>query len=332
MTTKNTEVRIKSKKQFTLTVANAYTPKMVAIPGTVQRHRVSDPADVDKYNLPVYIQHIPISDNFEDFFFEGVIARKKGYVFKEDPYINDESPEARDPCKKLNHHFKEFNVGDPVPLEYMFLRAIYNSSYQFSQGYLQIKVTKDNFTVVQWALQALYNDLQEDYCPIAKSVLNGAYANLIGERHLVSMPTKVVNTIIGEYNVYESNQEAIEKHVAKLEKELEDKKQWLDQAKNLKKNFNKEYTPNETPAEGEPEAPPAEDPLANAMGDAMDPAAILQQAIDSDIVQVSGTWFKFQETTLGQGYEKALDKVRNDAMLLGEIQTAVHGAGVPVAA
>ena len=258
----NTEanlVRIRSKKDFKIVINNGYSPIQVAIPGTGRKELISSPADVKADPAKKFLVTkvaVPVNKTYDEVFFEGTIRPVKAYFFFEAPFISDEEDENfNDPNKKLNSHFKLFKKNDVVPVEYMIWRWCHKYHEQLAVRDFSFFVDENNFPLIQWLVQALFNDTRQDYCKLNPSTLSGIMVNLLGKSELIKHPDKVVNTVVGEYDILLTNESFIKDSIAKLEAEIASKQAILASTTNLKKKVIEQTGVTEEVVKAEPVEP-----------------------------------------------------------------------------
>lgn len=223
------EIKIRSAKKIRIAVGNCYSPKLVAIEGTTKKETVQDIADVERYEFDVRRVAYAVSAQFDDYYYEGTMYDRPGTFFIEDPYIT-EGKAGNDPVKKLNVHFKNYKEGDQVPIEYSVWRYCHMNFAQILNGDISLVVTKQNYPIIQWLFQALYNDISQPFCPLNISFIQTLHKHLIGEKAMIQLPTEVANSTVGEYNAIASNSGYYEAQIKDLEAEIEAKRQILADA------------------------------------------------------------------------------------------------------
>lgn len=234
MQSQNTKaiVSIRSRNKFKITICNGYMPTLVAIPGTGRTEMIQNPADVPAQPAQVFKTWevmYKTKDKFVDSYFKGEIYTVPNYYFFEDPVIEG----INDPHKKLNYHFKNFKKGDNVPVEYILWRWIHSRCDDIVSGLFRFEVTESNYPLVQWVLQAIYNDQLKDFAKMDRTLLRKLFANLEGKKELVKQPDKEINTVVGEFNLLEANAGHIQESIDKLKKEIAAKEALLLAAQEL---------------------------------------------------------------------------------------------------
>lgn len=310
----NTNVRIRSHLKFAFTCNNHYTGDWIQIPGSPERMWRQEEADCKTKDWEVYQVEVPVGEKFMEYIYEVTVNPIKGYTFIEDPY-QTVGPASYDNNKKMNYHFKNFKKGDQIPLEYIVWQWIHKYTNQISQSNFSLVVTKENFALVQWLLQAIFNDLQQDFCAINPSTLSGLYAALRGEKSLIKMPTDWANSIVGEFNVLESNKEFLEESISKLQKEIEEKRNLLQSAQGLKTSQQFILKPTLTDAGGATitsNVSPLIDQVANLLVDSEDVKSLVEKAAELKVLRQHGAWYELDGNKYGPGLEKATLKFTED--------------------
>lgn len=219
-----TKVVIESNKNFAVTICNFYSTKLIAIPGSNQRMKVQDPADVDRFTFKVNRIDVPVGEKFREFVYTATVREVANRFFVEDPYDS----ETKDPNKAMNSHFKQFGYGDTVPVEYMIWRFVYSYKQQIINGDITIVVDDSNYPVVQWLFQAIYNDMGSKYNKLPEGFLAHLHTRLKGRKDMVTMPTERIDSTVGIYNALVANKESFIADLNKLESQLAEKRKFLD--------------------------------------------------------------------------------------------------------
>jgi len=229
----NVEVAIESySHKFEINTVNATKVKLIELAGSPKKHKHQDTADLERIKFDV--KKIPIQKGEMTFYmWRGVIREIAHSTFIEDPFVE----ESHDPIKKLNYHFKKFETGNVVPVEYHLWRFAYDQQFQIKQRIFEIPVTENNFQVIQWLLQALYNDSKKPFCKLPPNYFHSVFLSLTGPaRKLIKVPTEVVDSTVGVYNAVVANEKFFEEELAAQERELAAKRAVFEAAKKSKGN------------------------------------------------------------------------------------------------
>jgi hypothetical protein len=307
----NANIKIRSYNKFKFTCNNHYEGEWVQIPGSPNKTFRQEPADCKHQEWPVYQVEIPISEQYIDHIYEAHVNPVKGYTFFEDPYLR-EGPALYDNNKKLNYHFSKFKKGDQVPLEYIFWQWVHKHKDDIRHNKYSIIVNKYNFHTVQWLLQALYNDTLQEFSTLELPVVESIYYNLKGDKTLIKMPTDYASSVVGEFDILASNSEFLEAKIQEMEKELQARKELLENAKQFKGSVqsttigtvadNTGFTTPSIPNE-------SLNTIAELLVDNEDVAALVNKAIDIGVLQKAGAYFKlpeFGDKNFGPGIPKAI--------------------------
>lgn len=317
------KVKITSQKQFLNVVNNCYAPKLIGVEGSPTKHKIQEPADIERVTFPVYSVSTALNAQFDTKHYESTIATQPGVLFIEDPYIT-EGKYVNDPNKKLNIYFKNFKDGDIVPLEYYVWRFCHNKYDQINRGLFSLYVTRENYPVIQWLLQALYNDAQNDACKLSMGTVSGLYQNLKGETDLVRLPDEVITAVVGEYNILLSNKDFIKGSIDKLQKEIESKKAMLDQAKNMQAQAQSAKGSTSTLTKKTIEQVADAIEVKNTPEQAND---LLDSALEANVVTKSGSWLNINGKKIGQGKANSVQRLIQDPDLYDEIVQTFSAVG-----
>jgi hypothetical protein len=218
MENKNTTIVIESEKKFAITINNCYEEKLIAVPGSARRMKIQDPADVQSFDFGVKKVLSLVGDKYQDTFYRGTIRSLSDKTFFEDPYDKT----VKDPRKALNVHFKEFTLGDVVPIEYMLWRFVHKYVVQIMEGILVFTVDENNYHIFQWLLQALYNDINGRYNKLPKNFIERLYRCFKGASvKMLKIPDSVIDSTVGIYDAKLANKEFFEKEIKAREAEIE---------------------------------------------------------------------------------------------------------------
>ena len=306
-------IQIQSPNKFSLAVNNCYMPRLIQILGKAEPEKIQDQADVFSREFRVFPLRIRKDVNYDEFFYRGTLNELQDFVFFEEPYPT-EGEAAKDINKKLNFHFKKFHKGDIVPLEYMIWRFVYAKRQDIADGNFSIVVARNNYHTIQWLFEALFYDSKQEYSLITEGLINSLYQRLIGEKTLIKRPTKIINTVVGEFDITEANKEHIEKSIENLQKQIQEQQRMLAFSQNLIKapeNLNVVTPPLKIEAE-----------LGELLADNEDIEQLFADGIEAQVIEQKGPWLKFGTQSLGRGRNEALAALKNSVSLREGIKAA----------